>query len=596
MISRIWTLLPAICLLTSVTLQSASADEQVNQQAYDILQKYCGSCHSTTKKVHDFDVLDLDSLTKKRANKDGLYLEPGNVEASEIWYRMGSADRDMPPASSPQPSAEERAIVKEWILSGAKFPLVSLEERPYLDEVYTLTAIRNHLQSVPSSDREHQRYFSIVHLHNNRTLFDNKLRLYRAAFSKVVNSLHRKSSIIRPKMIDEHQTIFNIDLAKLGWDDLQLWQKVLERYPYGVNWAAGDSTLDDLTNQIRDMMGGNIKFDGVPYLRADWFISRASRPPLYNILSDLPETESALEQRLGVNVEDDFDNGQLMRAGFSESGVSRHNRVIDRHEGSNTRYYYRSIDFAKNTGKAIVPRFPLGPKFEGNEFSDSAFEHDGGEMIWRLPNGLQGYMIATSDGNRINEAPIAIVRDVREFSGTPIVVNGISCMGCHRKGIQNYRDRIGSTLTLTGTAGEKLRDLYANPEELAQTLADDQADYLRALEQAIGPFLQVGKHKSWPIERFVEPVTAVSEYYDSNLTLEEIARELNYQDPQELKVAIRGNRDAKNQGLSLLLDNATIPRAMWETPDTNGAPNVFQNMVSALDRGVPRLFGNRIGN
>ena len=50
-------------------------------------------------------------------------------------------------------------------------------------------------------------------------------------------------------------------------------------------------------------------------------------------------------------------------------------------------------------------------------------------MIFNLPNGLQGYMLADAKDRRLDvPAPVAIVSDRSETSGTPEIVNGLSCM------------------------------------------------------------------------------------------------------------------------------------------------------------------------
>ena len=83
------------------------------------------------------------------------------------------------------------------------------------------------------------------------------------------------------------------------------------------------------------------------------------------------------------------------RAGFNNSGVSNHNRVVERHK---SRYgaYWKSYDFAGSVGAQNILTHPLG------------FTHDGGEAIFNLPNGLQGYYLANASGFRLDEAPINI--------------------------------------------------------------------------------------------------------------------------------------------------------------------------------------------
>lgn len=55
-------------------------------------------------------------------------------------------------------------------------------------------------------------------------------------------------------------------------------------------------------------------------------------------------------------------------------------------------------------------------------------------MIYHLPNGLQGYMLTTQDGKRLDRAPIEIVQD--DNRQDKVILNGISCMACHDKGMK----------------------------------------------------------------------------------------------------------------------------------------------------------------
>ena len=69
---------------------------------------------------------------------------------------------------------------------------------------------------------------------------------------------------------------------------------------------------------------------------------------------------------------------------------------------------------------------------------------DGGEVIFHLPNALQGYFIVNKQGQRIDDAPVNIVRD-RTNLEDPVVHNGRSCIGCHVKGMNSFRDEIVAT-------------------------------------------------------------------------------------------------------------------------------------------------------
>lgn len=47
--------------------------------------------------------------------------------------------------------------------------------------------------------------------------------------------------------------------------------------------------------------------------------------------------------------------------------------------------------------------------FPGGPDGDECFEHDGGELIFTLPNGLQGYMLTDSNGVHLDSGPTSIV-------------------------------------------------------------------------------------------------------------------------------------------------------------------------------------------
>ena len=69
-----------------------------------------------------------------------------------------------------------------------------------------------------------------------------------------------------------------------------------------------------------------------------------------------------------------------------------------------------------------------------------SFTHDGGEIIFNLPNGLQAYYLVDAGGNRLDAAPIKIVRN--PAASDPTVRNGLSCIGCHTEGMKTFEDQV----------------------------------------------------------------------------------------------------------------------------------------------------------
>src|SRR5262249_52977782 len=155
--------------------------------------------------------------------------------------------------------------------------------------------------------------------------------------------------------------------------DAGVWEKVAAAYPYSAN---------ESETPISAGIGTKL-----PALRADWFLAVASRPPLYHQLLQLPNHLHDLEDLLGVNMSADLQRGRVARAGFTNSGETLHNRMIERHE-SPYGAVWLSFDFFENAGAQNLLEHPLGPGGE-NHF----FKHAGNSIIFSLPNGLQGYMV-----------------------------------------------------------------------------------------------------------------------------------------------------------------------------------------------------------
>ncbi len=576
-----------VCCFTYCPLPNVHAQSDghtLAREAVEVLKNHCYRCHGIEFEVPGLDVSDRTALTASRG-EEMSFISPGNLEQSLLWMRVG-VERDMPPQKvHVRPKAEEIELVKRWIEAGAEFPTTTT--RAHLADASILRAIRDDLQNLPRGDRSHQRYISLHHLWNNIRHTDRDLRMQRAAVVKLLNSVSRSSRLESPPMIDTNAstpyegTVFRVDLRKFGWESSD-WLDVLQGYPYGLSW--NERELQELTRDIEEAIG-KVNYDGIPFIRADWFVAKASRSRSYHRLLGVPETVEELEQKLGVDVKRDFLLDRVQRAGFAGSGVSHHNRLIDRHEGAVTPYYYRSYDFDSSSGRGVLFRFPLGPKFTENPFNQYAFEHAGGEIIWALPNGLQGYMLIDQDGKRLDDAaPIRIVRDMREIAGTPEIINGLSCIGCHRLGMLDYTDAIAKTQALTSDARSKLESLFVQDNILRETLQSDKSRYLAAQTRVIGPYLQVHEDHRKPLIEFAEPVSTVAKWYDRDMTLADMAAELGFEQRETLATIIQLNQKLKDLGLGPLAIGSAVPRGMWETQEESPS-SIFQRAAVVLGLG-----------
>lgn len=567
-------------------------DPNLSVRGFGVLEKYCFSCHANDRKYPALDLRDRVTLLRPVDSNESPFLVPGKPNESRIWNVVSAHDPvQMPPADQSQPTAEEKEILKRWIEGGAEFPAPSRPKRTFIGEQTVLAIIDRDLQSQPVTRQPFLRYFSLAHLWNS-DVSDEHLRITCAAVSKLMNSLSSKPQIVVPEsvksdgVIDAESVVLRIDLNDYGWRAAKQWLAVSKAYPYGLK-VAGE-TYTRVT-----------RHDSFPYLRADWFVSAASRPPLYHQLFTfpdqfgLPTTQSALERILAVDPVRDYDRDQLQRAAFSgeDSAVSDHNRMVERHQ-SQFGYYWPSYDFLRDDGPQNLFQFPLGPK-RLSRTPDNNFVHDGGELIFRLPNGMQGYMLVTGDGTRLDKGPQDVVKDPNQYAGSYDVVNGISCIGCHRHGMVRFRDTLRAQYEgRTDDVADKVLRIYPTAERMSQFVEDDRSKFLESLDRAIGSFLRRGSDQNKRVDEFPEPITICAKPYDRSVKLVDIARELGLPTDAavaksaglscsagELAAAIKFNDSLRRIGLLPVSQGDSLTRKQWET--------VFGSVAREVGLGTP---------
>ncbi len=408
--------------------------ESLPSQVRRIFKEHCHRCHNGpgSSSGYRFDVLQHDSLLAKTEEK---LVVPYSLKESPLWDAI---QKRMPVPLSDERhdfGDVQRAVIKKWIEAGAP-AYQATTARPFISLKQMILAIRDDLQraGMLKAEQQNTRYFSLVHNHNNHHFDEEDLRYQRAGLAKVLNSLSWLESISLPREVPvggELGILYAVDIRTLGWN-LNLerpWKNIENLYPYGLKYRnIDDQEMADADAQIESLSGSH-----QAWVRSDWFVMAATQPTLYHALLDLPKSASALEQRLNVNANENISNDKVVRAGFARSGVSGQNRLVERHvtkQGA----YWKSYDFRQDNARANIARFPLGPIYRGHPFPELAFKHDGGELIFNLPNGLQAYLLVDGNDNRIDAGPVDVVSDDKKVSGTPLILNGVSCMAWHAIG------------------------------------------------------------------------------------------------------------------------------------------------------------------
>ena len=535
-----------ICLLMPIfgNYQSADAQENLAQQAYAIFEQNCLNCHGEHGAFIEEIIIDhTETLIETGA------VVPGKPIASELYTRLLTNDpAKRMPLGQPRLPAAAILTIGNWIQAGAPDWQTPERDTGFITPEEMLETIEKHVNALSPFDRAFARYFTMTHLYNAGESAEAR-HAYQRALSKLVNSLSWGREIIKPQPIDPKETIFYIDLRDYEWEiGTNRWTLIETEYPYQVEFNTPTQTaLREKLGKLRQEMDCE-----VPFIHVDWFIATAALPPLYHDILNLPQTDRELETRLEVNVVENIRNAagrRVWRAGFNDSRVSNHNRVVERHT---SRYgaYWKSYDFAGSVGTQNIFTHPL------------SFEHDGGEIIFNLPNGLQAYYLVDAGGNRLNAAPISIVSN--PAASDPTVRNGLSCIGCHTEGMKAFEDEVRGVVEQNPNppfSKDQALRLYVEKAEMDEFLAEDTARYRQALEKAGDVF------------GGIEPVQRFHEAFQRPLDAAQAAAAVGLETKAFLQ-NIRGNVGLQNLGL-LVLENGTMKRDTWTSK--------FSEVVSALD-------------
>jgi mono/diheme cytochrome c family protein len=526
----------------------ATTPEELAGKAERILRDNCYRCHGQRGSDEGgFNyVLDPAKLIAEKK------LEPGQSIRSTLIQRI--VEGEMPPeGESPRPRPEDVAALKEWVDAGAVAFGAPRKSREFLSNEEVVRQIKADLARRNPLDRQFQRYFTLTHLYN-AGISDDELQTYRHALSKLVNSLSWGHEVVQPERVDTAGTILRIDLRDFDWArrDVNVWENILNAYPYGVSYASEDAGYVYTNTNTR-----------VPYVMADWFVEAASRPPLYHEVLQLPSSARDLEVLLRIDATNDIRQVRVARAGFTESGVSSNNRIIERHPsvyGS----YWKSYDFKASTSEKNIFEHPLGPR--GVDGSDG-FVHDGAEIIFSLPNGLQGYMLVNKEGERLDKAPPEIVTDRK--SRDTMVENGHSCMSCHVRGLNDKADEIRAAVESSqasfGDDVDRIRALYPEPDRFKQLVDKDNKRFRTALEQTGAPFGQT------------EPILALSREFEKSMDMNRVAAELGLT-PQDFKQRLELASATLGKPFSPLKTRGSIKREVFLS--------IFSEAVKEWQRGT----------
>jgi hypothetical protein len=473
-----------------------------------ILAENCGACHGpnlteqTAQGGMNF-ITDLDRLAEEGK------ISPLNADGSQIIQYM--REGVMPPGSLEKVPTSDIQRVADFINNPNYWEVDRVEscldsgQNISFDQLFE--EINEDLSGEDADDQANFRYLVLTNRYNAGVCNDTSLDRDRQALVKMVNMLSIAPTIEEPFDVNGEGLIYRIDLRDYEWDRAitvdgqnfnDVWEAIATLNPYAVAFVgdeADDAVADTGTT--------------VPFMYADSVNDTALIGNLYYAIVDVDVNQTLDDFVLNV-LEIDQDQNlldeELIRAGTSDSRLSRQDMVAERHdiEARNGAYWQR-FDFDDDQNESIFED-PFG------------FQEAGREAIFTLENGLFGYIIADANGAILEDSDILLDFNQNNFR----VQVAASCSDCHNAGFIPFADQVRE-FTLENAVGlqlnsdevEAIREVYPSSQEFAAIIADDTEQfYQRALQDANLPV-------TGP-----DPVARVFQRFDLDLELADIAGDL----------------------------------------------------------------------
>jgi mono/diheme cytochrome c family protein len=477
---------------------------ELGKEVKAILETNCAQCHYGTKSGDMDYILNLNELVKNDK------VIPGKKEDSQIFVRMQQGS--MPPAfqRTQRPTFGQIDQVGQFIDEldpnfGGADP--TCETLPFQSLDDQIIAMDSDIQRIDSKDQPFIRYLTITYSSNGGGCEGPRKDLERQRFAlfKGINSVSTEPKVGVPQPIDKDETIYRIDIRDYNWDrgiDLEDdgvqdfndgWDAIVAGVQGNLPLAAANNAVLNASNAYAVPFTGDQADDlnektatEIPFMPVNAFIQATEFADLYYALIGAKANLLDFEKDvLLIDSVKEKQDDNLIRAGFSNSGVSKQERVLNRFDqGTAGGYsYWLSFDFDGGSGKGVL-----------NLANDSIYQNPidfaftGGEAIFNLPNGFQGYYVANAQGTRLAEAPVGIVIDPAQNNGT--VTNGASCHSCHNAGMITFTDTVrpfveANKELFDNATYEHVINQYPTDQNALQAVMDsDSAIHVNAVAKA----------------------------------------------------------------------------------------------------------------
>lgn len=478
-----------------------------------ILTSQCVSCHFTPTPYDDYELAStrIDEFMRR------INLGVNNPER-------------MPKEPISPLSIDDRNLLDQWISDGLKESNDDCDENPVdlgsIDLFDIESAILSDLAKIEQSDRRNTRYLVMSHKLNLGERAD-QISSRTQAIGKVLNSLNADLEDLYPAdAIDEKKSIYRFDLRTYALERSD-WLLIEDNDKFDVE------SFTDEGETIKFLTGAR-----KAWLHFDNFIDITQEASVYYEIMDVSNDLLTFFNDVGVNVQAQFDDFSSMFLGFNGSEISNQkNRLIVRFEGRDG-YVWITFDPIDIDGDRTRNLFAF-PCLLGTG-CDEIFNFAAGEVIWTLPNGMQGYALYDSAGVRQDKAAVelGIVFDTRS-PVDPEINNAIDCHRCHAKGILPSVDEIREHVLRNGNQFDAddrqiILELYKDQGANNAAFQLDNRIYANALES-------IGVNQN-----IDDPITSAWDDHLLDWSSEEVGSFL-FISPSELKSCIEGSAGASSE-------------------------------------------------
>lgn len=401
------------------------------------------------------------------------------------------------------------------------------------------------------------------------------------AQDKAVTNEWDKKSLEKVQSIPKSDTLYWIDVRDYNWTP-ESWEAITSFDGYMV-----EPIIKHENNGLLRLLAGNA------VVRADWFVYHASRSTeqvdklktnksIYRTLlyaqAKEPKTVQEFRATWGLpDIEKSRQIGNEYGTLVTKSkNVSRNNRMLFGYR-TELGWLYQTYDVKHEQGKRdYVERF-----YEFGGKPPDIF--DGGEIFATNLLKLQVYDLYDDKQNLADFADATIVRHLTDVLGDTRVSSPHSCFDCHAEGPIPSENTINNFLKKNGkiyypVKNDQLRvDRAFLNNKFEDSIVENQNTFAQALYRVNG---------LRPVDN-VKSYYRVVNWYNKPLTVEQAAFECGVTVEDLKKKSLEGLQEYNNKipgRLALLLDsNEAIPRDVWEAPNTDGIPGIFQQTMIVIN-------------